>query len=317
MKKFGKVGVLFGGHSAEREVSLMSGTGVLDALRGLGIDAHGFDTGKRSITELAQEKFERVFIALHGRYGEDGAIQGVLEHLHIPYTGSGVFASALAMDKVMTKKIWQVEGLSTPRFVLLNASSQWAEIVEKVGSPFIVKPIREGSTIGISKVMDASQLALAYTEAAQFDDVVMAEEFIDGTELTCPLLVNEHGVEEALPVIRIIAPGGDYNYENKYFSDDTQYICPAQLDTQVEQQTRALSLAAFKALGCRGWGRADLMQRRSDGALFLLEMNTSPGMTSHSLVPMAAKVTGLDYPQLVVRLLEAARLELHIHKKAN
>lgn len=314
MKKYGKVGVLFGGHSAEREVSLMSGTGVLEALRKEGVDAHPFDTGQRDFVELIREKFDRVFITLHGRYGEDGTIQGALEQLHIPYTGSGVLASALAMDKIASKNIWQAKKLPTPRFMILDAQSNWHDVASELGLPLIVKPASEGSTIGLTKVMAVAQLEEAYRKAAKLDNVVMAEEFIDGAELTCAILENTDGEAVALPVIRVLAPDGNYDYRHKYISDDTRYLCPAQLEDKVEHQVRALSLAAFHALGCRGWGRVDVMQRQADGSLHLLEVNTIPGMTSHSLVPMAAKVEGLTYGALALKILASARLSLHANE---
>lgn len=313
MINYGKVGVLLGGCSAEREISLMSGTGVFNALQRQGIDAHTFDPAQRSLAELAEQKFDRVFITLHGRYGEDGTMQGVLEQLHIPYTGSGVLASALAIDKVMTKRIWQANGLLTPRFKVLNPDSDWKQIVEELGLPLIVKPTREGSTIGLTKVTQPAELQIAYTKAAEFG-AVMAEEFINGVELTCGLLETPQGQTTALPAIRIEAPDGNYNYQNKYFTNRTRYQCPAGFDEHTEQQIRNLSLAAFHALGCRGWGRVDIIQRQSDGALCLLEMNTSPGMTDHSLIPMAAKVAGLSYEKLALQILACAKLELHVEK---
>jgi len=223
---FGKVGVLFGGRSAEREISLMSGAGVLQALQSQGVDAHAFDPAQRSLAELAAEKFNRVFIALHGRFGEDGSMQGALEQLGIPYTGPGVLASAIAMDKAMTKRVWLQEGLATPKFEMLNASSDWNSVSQKLGLPLIVKPAHEGSTLGLTKVTDASQLPAAYALAAKFDKAVMAEEFISGMELTCPLLGSGDDAR-ALPVVRIIAPDANYDYQNKYFSDQTQYLCPS------------------------------------------------------------------------------------------
>ncbi len=311
---FGKVGVLMGGRSAERDVSLMSGQGVLTALHEKGVDAHAFDTGKRDLAALAQEKFDRVFIALHGRYGEDGTIQGALEQLGIPYTGSGVLASALAMDKIATKNIWQGQGLPTPRFALIDAKSDWARVIADIGLPLIVKPVHEGSTIGLSKVVDRTELQAAYIKAAQLGGPVMAEEFIDGMELTCALLGQTSADTVALPVIHVVAPEGNYDYKNKYFSDETRYICPADIDADLEQRTRALSLAAFHAVGCRGWARADLMQCKRDGVVYLLEINTSPGMTGHSLVPMAAKAVGIDYANLVLRILAGAQLELRANQ---
>lgn len=309
--EFGKVGVLFGGRSAEREISLMSGSGVLKALQSQGIDAHGFDPAQRSLGELAAEKFDRVFIALHGRYGEDGTLQGALEQLGIPYTGPGVLASSIAMDKAMTKRIWLHEGLSTPKFEMLSADSDWAAVVAKLGLPLIVKPAHEGSTLGLTKVTEAAQLPAAYALAAKYDKAVMAEEFISGMELTCPVL-GAGDTARALPVVRIVAPDANYDYQNKYFSDDTRYLCPSGLPPEQEKQIQDLVLKSFKALGCRGWARADVMVRESDNQPFLLEINTSPGMTGHSLVPMSAAVAGLPYEALCVEILRMAALDLKV-----
>lgn len=306
---FGKVGVLFGGRSAERDISLMSGSGVLQALLSQGIDAHPFDPAQRSLAELAAEKFDRVFIALHGRYGEDGTLQGALEQLAIPYTGPGVLASAIAMDKAMTKRVWLFNGLSTPRFEMLNENSNWAAVAATLGLPLIVKPAHEGSTLGLTKVTDAAQLPAAYALAARFDHAVMAEEFISGMELTCPVL-GQGADARALPVVRIVAPDANYDYQNKYFSDQTQYLCPSGLSPQQEHEIQQLVLDSYRTLGCRGWARADVMLRAPDNAPFLLEINTSPGMTGHSLVPMSAKVAGLSYEQLCVEILRMAALDL-------
>ncbi len=308
-QEFGKVGVLFGGRSAEREVSLMSGSGVLAALQSKGIDAHAFDPAERSLAELATEKFDRVFIALHGRFGEDGTLQGALEQMGIPYTGPGVLASAIAMDKAMTKRVWLFNGLSTPRFEMLNAQSDWKKIAETLGLPLIVKPAHEGSTLGLTKVTDASQLEAAYQLAAKYDRAVMAEEFISGMELTCPVLGTGDGAY-ALPVIRIVAPDANYDYQNKYFSNDTKYICPSELPPEQEKEIQELVLASYRTLGCRGWSRADVMVRASDNKPFLLEINTSPGMTGHSLVPMAALSTGMSYEDLCVAILRMSALDL-------
>ena len=308
-QEFGKVGVLFGGRSAEREVSLMSGTGVLAALQSKGIDAHAFDPAKRSLAELATEKFDRVFIALHGRFGEDGTLQGALEQMGIPYTGPGVLASAIAMDKAMTKRVWLFNGLSTPRFEMLNPHSDWKKIVGTLGLPLIVKPAHEGSTLGLTKVTEAAHLEAAYLLAAKYDRAVMAEEFISGMELTCPVL-GAGDSAHALPVIRIVAPDANYDYQNKYFSNDTKYLCPSELPPEQEKEIQALVLASYRTLGCRGWSRADVMVRASDNKPFLLEINTSPGMTSHSLVPMAAQATGMSYEDLCVTILRTAALDL-------
>ncbi len=305
---FGKVGVLFGGRSAEREISLMSGQGVLQALQSKGIDAHAFDPAQRDLAQLAAEKFDRVFIALHGRHGEDGSLQGALEQLGLPYTGPGVLASSVAMDKAMTKRIWLAEGLSTPRFHLLNAQSDWQVVADSLGLPLIVKPVHEGSTLGLTKVTSVDQLPAAFALAAKFDKAVIAEEFIAGMELTCAILgAGDHA--RALPVIRIIAPNANYDYQNKYFSDETQYLCPCGLPAEQEKEIQALALASYRALGCRGWSRVDVMVRATDNRPFLLEINTSPGMTSHSLVPMAAKAAGFSYEDLCVEILCSAVLD--------
>ena len=312
VQDLGKVAVLMGGTSAEREVSLMSGHGVLAALRARGVDAHAFDPAQRGLHELRADGFQRVFIALHGRHGEDGTVQGALELLGIPYTGSGVMASAICMDKVMTKRVWLAEALPTPRWVWLAPDDRARERVVRVpddlGLPLIVKPPREGSSIGISKVEGYSQMQDAVALAAQYDSDVLCEEFIDGIELTCPVL-GSGATARALPVIRIDAPGGNYDYQHKYFSDDTGYRVPSGLAPQEEAEVQRLTLAAYTALGCRGWGRADLMLRAGDRKPFLLEMNTSPGMTGHSLVPMSAAAAGIDYPTLCLLLLQAATLD--------
>lgn len=298
----GRVGVLLGGRSGEREISLMSGNGVLEALLLKGVDAHPFDPGLRCPTELAQEKFDRVFISLHGRYGEDGTIQGLLELLNLPYTGSGVLASALSIDKIATKQIWLSNGLSTPDFEELTASSDWSAVVKKLGLPLIVKPAHEGSSLGLTKVKSAEELPAAYQLAASLDTKVIAETCIVGDELTCPL-VGQGETAEALPVIKIIPPQANYDFHNKYFSDETQYLCPSGLAPEVNSEVQDLALAAYKALGCRTWGRADVMLDQKTGKPYLLEMNTSPGMTSHSLIPMAAKAAGVSYADLVLWLL--------------
>ena len=303
-----------GGSSAEREVSLMSGTGVLAALRGQGVDAHAFDPAERDLSALKAEGFARVFIALHGRHGEDGTVQGALELLGIPYTGSGVLASAIAMDKVMTKRVWLAEGLPTPRWQWLAPECQTREdlnaVPDAIGLPLIVKPPREGSSIGISKVEGYSQMQGAVTLAAQYDADVLCEEFIEGIELTCPVLGEGAGAH-ALPVVRIDAPDGKYDFQNKYFTDVVQYRVPSGLAADEEAEVQRLTLAAYRALGCRGWGRADLMLRSSDRKFFLLEMNTSPGMTSHSLVPMSARAAGISYQALCLQLLQHASLDSH------
>ena len=308
----GKVAVLMGGSSAERAVSLMSGGGVLAALQSQGVDAHAFDPAEREWSELKSEGFVRVFIALHGRHGEDGTVQGALELLGIPYTGSGVMASAICMDKVMTKRVWVAEGLPTPRWQWLAPEHQDREqlnaVPDAIGLPLIVKPPREGSSIGITKVLGYSQMQDAVTLAAQYDADVLCEEFITGIELTCPVL-GQGASARALPVIRIDAPGGNYDFEHKYFSEDTGYRCPSGLAPEEEAEVQRLTLTAYRSLGCRGWGRADLMLRAADRKLFLLEMNTSPGMTGHSLVPMSARAAGMSYEQLCLHLLQQASLD--------
>ena len=307
----GKVAVLMGGTSAEREVSLLSGSGVLQALRGRGVDAHAFDPAGRDLGELRREGFARCFIALHGRHGEDGTVQGALELLGIPYTGSGVLASSIAMDKVMTKRVWLAEGLPTPRHVNLTRAEQGADlaaVAQQLGLPLIVKPPHEGSSIGVIKVRSAAELAPAVALAAQHDHEVLCEEFIAGDEVTCPVL-GEGASAQALPVVRIVAPDGAYDYQNKYFTDAVQYRCPSGLPEAEEREIQRIVLAAYRALGCRGWGRADLMLRASDRQPFLLEMNTSPGMTGHSLVPMSARAAGIAYDDLCLRLLAQARLD--------
>jgi D-alanine-D-alanine ligase len=304
----GKVAVLFGGSSAERDVSLMSGSGVLKALQSQGVNAFAFDPAQRPLQDLLAEGVDRCFIALHGRGGEDGCVQGALELLKIPYTGSGVMASSIAMDKIMTKRIWRFEGLPTPDWRMVSSVDECAHALTALGAPMIVKPAREGSSIGLTKVTDPSQCAAAYAAAAQHDPEVLCEQFIDGEETTCPVLIVD-GEAQALPVIRIVAPGGNYDYQNKYFSDDVKYLCPSQLDADEEAEIQRQVLRAFKTLGCRGWARADVMIRRADRQPFLLEINTSPGMTGHSLVPMSAKVAGLSYEQLCVHLLASASLD--------
>jgi D-alanine-D-alanine ligase len=311
-KSLGKVAVLLGGTSAEREISLMSGGGVLAALQSQGVDAHAFDPAERELAELKHEGFARAFIALHGRHGEDGTVQGALELLGIPYTGSGVMASAIAIDKVMTKRIWQAVGLPTPKYVTLPRHAQARERViqvpDELGLPLIVKPPHEGSSIGVTKVKGYSQMQDAVALAAKHDDVVLCEEFIEGDELTCPVL-GEGDNARALPVIRIVAPEGAYDYQNKYFTDVTQYLVPSGLPEAEEREIQRIVVEAYRTLGCRGWGRADLMVRATDRQPYLLEMNTSPGMTSHSLVPMSAKAAGMSYEQLCLHIAASAALD--------
>lgn len=319
VKALGKVAVLMGGDSAEREISLMSGRGVLAALQSQGVDAHAFDPAERELAALKHEGFARCFIALHGRHGEDGSVQGALELLCIPYTGSGVMASAIAMDKVMTKRVWLAEGLPTPRYVWLAPEEQTHErirtVPDELNLPLIVKPPREGSSIGVTKVQGYSQMGDAVRLSAQYDPDVLCEEFIAGDEVTCPVLGSGANAQ-ALPVIRIVAPEGGYDYRNKYFTDDTVYLCPSGLPEAEEREIQRLAVLAYRALGCRGWGRADLMVRASDRKPFLLEMNTSPGMTGHSLVPKSAQALGIGYEQLCVMLLADAALDTPQRKDA-
>ncbi len=308
VKALGKVAVLLGGRSAEREVSLMSGHGVLAALRSRSVDAHAFDPAERDLSDLKREGFDRVFIALHGRFGEDGTVQGALELLGIPYTGPGVMASAVAMDKLMTKRIWIAEGLSTPAWRQVRSAAETRAAFEALGSPMIVKPVREGSTIGLTKVLTADQCEAAYALAAGQDPMVMCEQFIAGDEVTCPVL-GTGADARALPVIRIVAPDGNYDYQNKYFTDDTQYLVPCGLPDGEEAAIQALVLKAFRALDCRGWARADVMIDAKTRKPWLLEINTSPGMTGHSLVPMSARATGLSYEDLCLQVLASAALD--------
>ncbi|MDO9598772.1 MAG: D-alanine--D-alanine ligase [Azoarcus sp.] len=301
-QRFGKVAVLFGGASAEREVSLMSGAAVLAALQGAGVDAHPFDPAQRDLHVLKEESFDRVFIALHGRGGEDGTVQGALELMGIPYTGSGVMASALSMDKWRTKMVWQACGLPTPRYAILDADTDWQAVVDDLGLPIFVKPVHEGSSMGATKVTAADQLQAAWALAARYDDLVIAEEFVAGQELTAPFLEDR-----VLPLVRIVAPDGNYDYQHKYFTDDTRYDCPCGLPDAQEQTLQDLVMKSARVLGCRGWGRADLILT-DDGRPYLLEMNTSPGMTGHSLVPMSARIAGMSFEALCLKLLDGARL---------
>ncbi len=309
---FGKVAVLMGGSSAEREISLMSGGGVLAALQSRGVDAHAFDPAERDLVELKREGFARCFIALHGRHGEDGTVQGALELLGIPYTGSGVMASAIGMDKVMTKRVWSALGLPTPRSMTLDATQQARErlrtVPDELGLPLIVKAPHEGSSIGVVKVNGYSDMQDAVAEAMKYDSVVLIEEFVSGDEVTCPIL-GTGGSARALPVVKIVAPEGKYDYENKYFTDEVTYVVPSGLPALEEQAIQRLAVDAFHAISCRGWARADFMIRASDRKPYLLEINTSPGMTSHSLVPKSAAAAGIGYEDLCVQLLASARLD--------
>ncbi len=311
-KSLGKVAVLMGGRSAEREVSLMSGRGVLEALLSKGVDAHAFDPAQQNLFALKEQGFARCFITLHGRFGEDGTVQGALELMGIPYTGPGVMASAVAMDKTMTKRIWLAEGISTPRYVEL-AAGQWQEehverVIDHLGLPMIIKPPHEGSSIGVVKAMDADGVRKALQDVAQMDSSVLCENLIVGDEFTCPV-IGTGADAQALPLVRIMAPQGDYDYQNKYFGDAVQYACPSGLPEQVEHAIQQQVLHAYRALGCRGWSRIDVMLRASDQMPFLLEINTAPGMTSHSLVPMSARAAGIEYADLCLLILASASLD--------
>jgi len=308
VKALGKVAVLMGGRSSEREVSLMSGTGVLAALQSKGVDAHKFDPAEQGLDQLKVQGFDRCFIALHGRYGEDGTVQGALELLDIPYTGSGVMASSIAMDKIMTKRIWRFEGLPTPDWRMVDSAQATRAALQALGAPMIVKPARDGSSIGLTKVTNADECARAYELAAQYDAEVLCEQFIAGDETTCPVL-GTGAKAAALPVIRIVAPEGNYDYQNKYFTDTTQYHCPSGLPAAEEAEIQRIVEKAFRTLGCRGWARADIMIRASDRKPFLLEINTSPGMTGHSLVPMAARASGVSYENLCLGILAMSTLD--------
>jgi D-alanine-D-alanine ligase len=300
--RLGKVAVLLGGKSAERPVSLKSGSMVLAALRSRGVDAHPFDPAERGLDALLAERFERAFIVLHGRFGEDGTMQGILDWLGIPYTGSGVLGSALAMDKVRAKLLWQAQGLPTPPYEVLEAGGDFGAVAARLGLPLMVKPVSEGSSIGMTKVRAAAALEEAYAQAVNYDRAVIAEKFVDGAELTAGILG-----ERPLPLIRLETPRDFYDYEAKYSAPDTRYLIPCGLAAAKERELQELCLAAFRALGCRGWGRVDLMLDRA-GEPFLLEVNTAPGMTDHSLVPMAARAAGLGYEELCLRILEGARV---------
>ena len=300
--QFGKVAVLMGGSSAEREISLMSGTGVLKALRDKGVDAYAFDPADRDLFELKREGYARCFIALHGRGGEDGTLQGALQWLGIPYTGSGVLGSALAMDKVRSKRLWMGECLPTPADEVLESRSDFNAIARRLGLPLMVKPVSEGSSIGMTKVREAGALEEAYALAVNYDRAVMAEKFIEGIELTAGILGTT-----ALPLIKLETPRDFYDYQAKYFTDDTRYIVPCGLPAEEERTLQELCLKAFRALGCTGWGRVDLMLDKA-GSPYLLEVNTAPGMTGHSLVPMAARAAGLPYEELCLKILEGAHV---------
>ena len=301
-QSLGKVAVLLGGRSAEREISLRSGNMVLSALKKRGVDAHPFDPRDEGLEQLIAQRFERVFIALHGRFGEDGTVQGALEYLGLPYTGSGVMASALAMDKWRTKLMWQAAGVSTPPFELLTRASDFVRVGERLGLPLMVKPAREGSSIGMSKVTTIEKIEAAFELATQHDDVVIGERFVEGVEVTAAILGGK-----ALPLIRLETPRVFYDYEAKYFSDDTRYICPSGLPDVQERAIQDAALRAFDLIGCSGWGRVDVMLDRA-GTPYLLEINTIPGMTDHSLVPMAARASGIEFDELCMRILESAHV---------
>jgi len=304
-----RVAVLMGGESAEREVSLMSGTGVMQALGRLGIPAVSFDPREMPLSELKGLDVSAAFLALHGRFGEDGTVQGALEWLGLPYTGSGVMASAIAMDKPMTKRIWRAEGIPTPKFLRLTGRERSEGVIAELGLPLAIKPAREGSSLGFTKLERVEDFDRAVDLARRYDDGVLAEAFVGGREFTVALLGDESGEVQALPVIEIVAPQGNYDYQNKYFGEATRYICPAPVPVEIAQQMQSLSLRAFHALECEGWARVDILW---DGVAepMLLEINTCPGLTDHSLVPMAAKAAGFSYDQLVLRILSGARLKL-------
>jgi D-alanine-D-alanine ligase len=317
--KYGKVAVLMGGRSAEREISLMSGRAVLDALLRLGVDAHAFDTGTQDLMLLKVEKYDRCFVALHGRYGEDGTIQGFLELIGIPYTGSGVMASSIAMNKIMTKNIWRAKGLSTPEWVEVSSVIDTQKALKKLGFPMIVKPALEGSSIGISKVTSADQCLGAFTQAHQQDSTIICEQFISGDEVTCTLLnkvdlsleINSSIAQNiiSLPLIKIKAPSGKYDYKNKYFTDDTKYLIPCGLPQGEEIFIQKLAIDAFNAIGCRGWARVDIMIDENSRKPYLLEINTAPGMTGHSLSPMSAMHAGINFDILCLQVLSTASLD--------
>ncbi len=301
-ESFGKVAVLFGGRSAEREVSLKSGSAVLAALQRSGVDAHAFDPAQRDLSELKKEKFDGAFIALHGRYGEDGTVQGALELLGIPYTGSGVMASAIAMDKWRSKLIWQAAGLPIPEYEALTAPSDWNALADHLDLPLFIKPANEGSSVGINKVKSVEELPAAYDEAAKHDKVVIAESCVSGGEYTVAILNGR-----ALPVIKIEPANEFYDYEAKYLRDDTRYLCPCGLNPEQEREMQHLARLAFELIGGEGWGRVDFL-RDEQGKIYVLEANTSPGMTDHSLVPMAARQAGISFEQLVLQILEGAHV---------
>jgi len=308
---FQRVAVLLGGESAEREISLRSGTGVLAALQRCGVNAFGFDPAEQPLQALGDASADCAFVALHGRFGEDGTVQGMLELLKIPYTGSGVMASSVAMDKAITKRIWQQAQLPTPDFELLSEGFDADRVVKRLGLPMAIKPVMEGSSLGFTRVDRQSDLAAAYRAARRYDKSVMAEQFVSGREFTCAVLQDASGRPQALPVIEIQAPEGRYDYQNKYFGEATRYLCPAPIDAALTQQIQSLSVDAFETIQCVGWARADLMWDGKNDPM-LLEINTSPGMTDHSLVPMAAQAAGISYDELVMRILAQASLKIGV-----
>jgi D-alanine-D-alanine ligase len=316
-KQFGKVAVLMGGRSAERAISIMSGNAVVKALLAQGVDAHAFDPAEKDVLTLKTENFDRCFISLHGRFGEDGTIQGALELLGIPYTGSGVMASSIAMNKIMTKNIWQAKGLPTPAWIEVSSASETEAAFRELKAPMIVKPALEGSSIGITKISDISQCTTAYNLAAMQDSKIICEQFISGDEVTCTVLDTSSGTEvengrksiTALPIIKIVAPSGKYDYQNKYFTNDTKYLIPCDLPAGEEIAIQELAVTAFNTLGCRGWARLDVMIDRSTRKPYFLEINTAPGMTGHSLSPMSAKQYGLNFEMLCMQVLSTATLD--------
>jgi D-alanine-D-alanine ligase len=316
-KHFGKVAVLMGGRSAERAISLMSGNAVLKALLAQGVDAHAFDPAEKDVLTLKAEKFNRCFVALHGRFGEDGTIQGALEILGIPYTGSGVMASSIAMNKIMTKNIWQAKGLPTPAWIEVSSAAATEAAFRQLKAPMIVKPALEGSSIGITKINDVVQCAAAYQLAAMQDSKIICEQFISGDEVTCTVLDTSKSAKvkndgksiTALPIIKIVAPSGKYDYQNKYFTNDTKYLIPCDLPDGEEIAIQKLAVTAFDALGCRGWARLDVMIDRATRKPYFLEINTAPGMTGHSLSPMSAKQYGLSFEMLCMQVLSTATLD--------
>jgi D-alanine-D-alanine ligase len=316
-KQFGKVAVLMGGRSAERAISIMSGNAVVKALLAQGVDAHAFDPAEKDVLTLKTENFDRCFISLHGRFGEDGTIQGALELLGIPYTGSGVMASSIAMNKIMTKNIWQAKGLPTPAWIEVSSASETEAAFRELKAPMIVKPALEGSSIGITKISDISQCTTAYNLAAMQDSKIICEQFISGDEVTCTVLDTSSVTEvengrkliTALPIIKIVAPSGKYDYQNKYFTNDTKYLIPCDLPAGEEIAIQELAVTAFNTLGCRGWARLDVMIDRSTRKPYFLEINTAPGMTGHSLSPMSAKQYGLNFEMLCMQVLSTATLD--------